>query len=238
MDNETRVQRPALHTLIPLEDFKAILGLDDREDCLDFAGMRNQGYEFLRGKNSAHLFQPPSLAAFCLITATYTIEQYCKRSLLAHRHFERFEYAGELLLPLREYPAREVLAVYAYCSATEPEQVEPEFYSLCPEIEEQLDIPHTLRLSPALGRLPGISAFKTVYRAGYSTGKAPPDLASACLELATWNIARYRGPPLRSRFLIGMTGNVRGSGKDGEHLEVSMPENVRQPLEPYRRRII
>jgi hypothetical protein len=41
------------HTLIPLTDFKAILGLDDREDAL---------------------------SQYCLITATYTIEQYCKRS--------------------------------------------------------------------------------------------------------------------------------------------------------------
>jgi hypothetical protein len=70
------------------------------------------------------------------------------------------------------------------------------------------------------------------YLAGYSTGKAPPDLASACLELAAWNMSRYRGRR------IGMTGNVRGSGKDGEHLEASMPENVRQLLEPYKRRVI
>jgi hypothetical protein len=238
MDNEIRVQRPALHTLIPLEDFKAVLGVDDREDAL---------------------------SRYCLITATYTIEQYCRRSLIARRHFERFEYAGDLLrgpdtfhkhydfsgphamLPysqnrltgspalvgvLREYPVREMLAVYAYCSAAEPELAEPEFYSLYPEIEEQLDIPHTLWLSPALGRLPGVSAFKAVYRAGYRPGKAPADLASACLELAAWNMARYRGRR------IGLTGNVRGSGKDGEHLELSMPENVRQLLEPYRRRII
>jgi hypothetical protein len=96
MDNEIRIQRPALHSLIPIEDFKAVLGIDDREDCLDFESVRNQDYEFLHGKNSANLFQPSSLAAFCLITATYTIEQYCRRSLLAHRHFERFEYAGDL----------------------------------------------------------------------------------------------------------------------------------------------
>ncbi|MDR0584489.1 MAG: hypothetical protein LBG57_09105 [Treponema sp.] len=98
--------------------------------------------------------------------------------------------------------------------------------------------PHALRLSPALGRLPGLTAFKAVYRAGYTSVKAPADLASVCLELAAWNMSRYRGPPLRSRFLIGMTGNVRGSGKDGEHLETSMPENVRQLLEPYKRRVI
>jgi hypothetical protein len=73
---------------------------------------------------------------------------------------------------------------------------------------------------------------KVRYLAGYVPGKAPPDLASACLELAAWNMTRYRGQR------IGMTGNVRGSGKDGEHLEASMPENVRLLLEPYRRRTI
>jgi chemotaxis signal transduction protein len=42
-------------TLIPLVDFKAVLGIDDRED---------------------------KLAQFCLVTATYTIDQYCKRRIL------------------------------------------------------------------------------------------------------------------------------------------------------------
>jgi hypothetical protein len=244
MDSEIRGQKPALHTLIPLEDFKAILGLDDRDD---------------------------TLSRYCLITATYTIEQYCRRRLFVRRHFERFEYAGDLLQGpdtfhndytffwpqepacagevspysenrltgspalvgvLREYPVREVLAVYAYCYSAEPELAEPEFYGLCPEIEERLDIPHTLRLSPALGRLSGLTAFKAVYRAGYVPGKVPADLASACLELAAWNMTRYRGRR------IGMTGNIRGNGKDGEHLEASMPENVRGLLEPYRRRVI
>jgi hypothetical protein len=35
-----------------------------------------------------------------------------------------------------------------------------------------------------------------------------------------------------------MTGSVRGSGKDGEHFEMSMPENVRALLEPYSRKTI
>jgi hypothetical protein len=205
MNNEIRVQRPILHTLVPLEDFKAILGLDDREDAL---------------------------SRFCLITATFSIEEYCKRRFFMKKHFERIEFAGDLYLPLREYPVREVLAIYAYYNAVEPELVEPEFHTLFPEIEERLDIPHTLRFSPALGRLPGVTAFKAVSRAGYIPGKAPADLASACLELAAWNMARYRGRR------IGMTGNVRGNGKDGDHLETSMPENGRLLLEPDRRRVI
>jgi hypothetical protein len=70
------------------------------------------------------------------------------------------------------------------------------------------------------------------YLAGYSVGKAPPDLASACLELAAWNMSRYRGRR------IGMTRAVRRNGEEGEHLERSMPENVRGLLEPYKRRVI
>jgi hypothetical protein len=35
-----------------------------------------------------------------------------------------------------------------------------------------------------------------------------------------------------------MTGNIRGTGKDGEHFEQSIPENVRRLLEPYRRKTI
>jgi hypothetical protein len=44
-----------LYTLIPLEDFKTVLGVDDRED---------------------------KLSRFCLVTASLSIEQYCKRRLL------------------------------------------------------------------------------------------------------------------------------------------------------------
>jgi hypothetical protein len=196
------------------------LGLDDRE---------------------AHAVRPPSLAAFCLSTATYAIEHYCRRGLVERRYFERPGYGGDLILPLGEYPVQEVLALYALYDTAEPGLIEPELYSLLPEREGEDqpvdDIPHELRLSPALGRLPGLTALKAVYRAGYACGETgpygvPADLASACLELAAWNMTRYLGRR------IGMTGAVRGSGKDGEYLEASMPENVRLLLEPYRRRTI
>jgi hypothetical protein len=43
-----------LYTLIPIEDFKALMGVDDKED---------------------------KMCRFCLVTATLAIEQYCKRKL-------------------------------------------------------------------------------------------------------------------------------------------------------------
>ena len=223
-------QENQLHTLIPLEDFKALLGVDDRED---------------------------KIARFCLVTSSCTIEQYCKRRLLRKKHFERIEYIGDLLLPLREYPVNRMLAVF---TLPDGEILEPDFYNVIPDCGTDEDIPFSLSLSRALQRYQGLAAVRAVYWAGYvvnphpcefttqsfcnaktlakanktaaSMPPVPPDLASACLELAAWNMNRYRSRR------IGMTGNVRGTGKDGEHFELSMPENVRSLLEPYRRKVI
>jgi hypothetical protein len=211
MSNETGVHTPSLHSLISLGDFKALLGLDDRED---------------------------TLSRYCLITATYTIEQYCRRRLLRKKRFEFFPFYGEYVFPLRDYPVREVLAVYQTHALKEAVIVGPGLYHTIPDCGELENIPFCLSVSPALRLVRELSALKVHYRAGYTPGKAgdpcgvPADLASACLELAAWNMSRYRGRR------IGMTGNVRGGGKDGEYLETSMPENVRGLLEPYRRRVI
>ena len=186
--------------MIPIEEFKSVLGVDDRED---------------------------KISRFCLVTAALTIEQYCKRKLLRKKYFERIEFCGDLVLPLREYPVTEILAVYV-----NGEIVEPEFYSVIPDCGFDYDVPFSLSLSPALRRYRGLSAVKVVHWAGYPFGKVPPDLASACMELAAWNMSRYRGRR------VGMTGNVRGGGKDGEHFEMSMPENVKALLEPYKRKTI
>ena len=195
-------QEKPLYTLKSLEDFKAVLGVDDRED---------------------------KLAGYCLVTSTYTIEQHCKRRLLRKKYFERIEFSGDLFLPLREYPVSQVLAVYALGKG---EIVEPEFYHTIPDCGLDNDYPFLLSLSPAARYYPDLAAFKVVYSAGYPLAKIPPDLGTACLELAAWNMGRYRGRR------IGMTGAVRGGGKDGEHFEMAMPENVKALLETYRRKVI
>jgi hypothetical protein len=214
MDNEIRVQRPALHTLIPLEDFKAILGLDDRDEAV---------------------------SRFCLITATFAVEQYCKRRLVHKKHTDYLTFSGEHIFGLREYPVQRVLTVHAAIAGSvqresplfSPENmVDPKHYFCLPDEGIQEDIPFSLVLRPPFRLVREEMGIRVRYLVGYRPGKAPADLASACLELAAWNMARYRGKR------IGMTGNIRGSGKDGEHLETSMPENVRGLLEPYRRKVI
>jgi hypothetical protein len=214
MDNEIRVQRPSLHTLIPLGDFKALFGIDDREDAL---------------------------SQYCLITAVYTIEQYCKRRLLRRKTTDYLTFSGEHIFTLREYPVCKVLTVHAAIAGTvqrgealfSPENlIDPKHYFCLPDEGAHEDISFSLVLRPPFRLSKEEMGIKVRYLAGYAPGKAPADLASACLELAAWNMTRYKGRR------IGMTGNVRGSGKEGEHLEASMPENVRLLLEPYRRRTI
>jgi uncharacterized phiE125 gp8 family phage protein len=214
MDNETGAQTQSVHSLIPLADFKALLGVDDREE---------------------------KTAVFCLITATYTIEQYCKRRLFRKKHADYLTYTGERIFTLREYPVRRVLAVYAADreavkraeALLGPESlVPPEQYYCLPDEQTFEDLPFSLALRPTVPLCRLDKGIKVRYVAGYAPGQVPPDLASACLELAAWNMARYRGRR------IGITGNVRGAGKDGEHLEPAMPENVRLLLEPYQRRVI
>jgi len=122
-----------------------------------------------------------------------------------------------------------MLAVYVFGNG---EILEPEFYAVIPDCGTDIDLPFSLSLSPALKRYRGINALKAVYWAGYAHNKVPADLASACLELAAWNLNRYRGRH------IGFTGNVKGNGREGQHFEMSMPENVRSLLEPYRRKVI
>ncbi|GHU77968.1 hypothetical protein FACS189462_1300 [Spirochaetia bacterium] len=204
------MEEKPLHSLIPLADFKALLSVDDRED---------------------------SLSRFCLTTATYTIEQYCHRRILRKRRSEFPAFMGDYEFPLRDYPVREILAVYLTHPLRQPELVEPDFYHTIPDCHDLEDsdlwsAPFCLVVSPGLKMVRGMSALKIHYWAGYRTGKVPADLASACLELAAWSMNRYRGRR------IGMTGAVRGKGQDGEHLEPSMPENVKSLLEPYRRRLI
>jgi len=194
-----------LYTLIPLEDFKAVLGIDDRED---------------------------KLARFCLVTSTLTIEQYCKRRFLHKSYHERIEFVNDEYLILKEYPVRKVLSVFALFHFEQPSIIEPDFYKIAPDEKDREDIPYTIILSPAILRLRSLAAYRVIYRAGYDPGDVPSDLKAACLELAAWNMNRYRGRR------IGLSGNVKGSGKEGEHFELTMPENVRALLETYKRKLI
>jgi len=201
------IDKNPLYSLILLNEFKAVMGIDDRED---------------------------KIARFCLLTATLTIEQYCRRKFLRKKYFENSKLNNDLLILLREYPVTEILVVFASnreMTGNKEKIIEPEFYRPMLGNGFNEEMPFELLLSQSLKPY-RYSTLKIIYWAGYKPGEVPADLAAACMELASWNMNRYRGKR------IGMSGNIRGAGIQGEHFELSMPENVRLLLEPYKRKTI
>jgi len=231
----------SLYTLIPFNEFKVLIGIDDRED-----------------KN----------ARFCLTTATLNIEQYCKRKFLKKQYFETFKWTGDLVFPLKEFPVTEIISMNSEQLKVNNGLIDPSFYRPYPGCSFGEELPFEILLSPSLKPYK-LAAVKVIYWAGYSINNeklevrndlasnhsmiqkdedcgqeycslftdhcslpVPADLAAACMELAAWNFNRYRGKR------IGLTGNIRGAGVQGEHFEISMPINVRELLEPYRRKVI
>jgi hypothetical protein len=95
-----------LYSLISLADFKALLGIDDREDAL---------------------------CRFALVVSTHAIENYCKRRLLLKKRLEFFPFYGDYTFPLRDYPVRELLAVHKIRALLETTIVEPALYHTMPE---------------------------------------------------------------------------------------------------------
>ena len=195
-----------LHTLIPLEEFKALMGVDDRDD---------------------------RLCRFCLVTASLTIEEYCKRKFLRKQYFETIPIINNyFVLLLREYPVSEILLVSNEQFGMKNEGIiEPEFYRPMIGNGYNEEMIFELLLSSSLKPY-GLNAVKVIYIAGYERKSIPVILSAACLELASWNFNRYKGKR------IGMSGNIRGAGVQGEHFEMSMPENVRCLIEPYKRKTI
>jgi hypothetical protein len=122
----------------------------------------------------------------------YNIEQYRKRRLLLKPVTEFLDYTGDDLLLLGEYPVRELESVcYSRERHFSPETLlAPDQYGLLPEPPLIEDVPYHLIVRPSLRLQHGEKCIKVKYLAGYGPEEVPPDLASACLELAAWNMAR------------------------------------------------
>jgi hypothetical protein len=79
---------------------------------------------------------------------------------------------------LRDYPVREILAVYQTRALKESIIVENDFYHTIPKCSETRfpqeleDVPFSLSVSPAIRFVWELSGLNVHYRAGYSPGKA------------------------------------------------------------------
>jgi hypothetical protein len=141
-----------LYSLIPLETFKALLSIDDRED---------------------------KISSFCLITATFTIEQYCKRKLLRKKYFEAIEFYGDLVLPLKDYPISKIIQIKKEERKEKKEEIiSPEDYYCIPDLNSNEDIPFSLVLRTS-SRLSSNTIIKVRYFAGYAPKNIPTDLSTS-----------------------------------------------------------
>jgi uncharacterized phiE125 gp8 family phage protein len=160
---------------------------------------------------------------YMLLVAAYSIESYCHRALLYRKHCERVENTGAFGLPLAEYPVKRVLTVKSQNEQTGIYNISEEFevWPLAGSLENTTYFLRTAR--ECRGEL------LVEYMAGYKCDEVPPDLKNACLELAAWNYARHQNKK------IGVLENKKS---DGASFEKSMPGNVMQLLENYRRKTI
>jgi uncharacterized phiE125 gp8 family phage protein len=158
------------------------------------------------------------LARFLLETATSQIEGYTMRRLVFKRITQGFELTGDNAFQLLDYPVRSVWKVEADYSLPfdDTSLVLPEHYHLSPSTSDLENYPYFLHLHSSSLQYHIRKIVKVVYCAGYKVFDVPANLKKACLELAAWNYKQQKE-----------------NSFDG-----SMPANVRELLEPYRRKVI
>jgi len=171
---------------------------------------------------------------FLLVAASFTAESHLFRRIIRRTHTEYYDSLGRCTFFLREYPLRSIISVHEDRTRHFAEEtlIAPEYYYCTPDFASLEDISGTLTLIPPYRPSRGEKTIKIVYEAGYDLSEIPADLKEAVIELVAWNRTRYQS------HRIGITSSVRGSGKETEGLEPTIPEHVRTLLEPYRRRTL
>jgi len=192
-----------IYTLMQVDHFREMICVDQRDD---------------------------RLCRFCLVTATLTIEQYCQRKLLRKTHVEMLDAQYDTVVPLREYPVKEIKSIHLMTGSVS-EKIGLELYGLSPACGVDAGLTQYVIFSPSLVRKRDNARIRATYRAGYQRNGIPADLAAACLELAYWNFNRMKAREM------GMSVGREGKREDYP-FEKTMPQNVAKLLEPYRRKTL
>jgi hypothetical protein len=173
-----------------------------------------------------------NFVGFLVTTATGIIERHLGRRIMYRRNVDYLSSLGSNDLFLREYPVRDITSVYFDLTRhfTEETKLFPSQYDFTPDPEGLADVPGTLRIITDETLPLGRKCVKIVYHAGFMNDEIPADLQMAVIELVAWNYARIRTKQ------VGVKASV--TGRDAPDLESSIPENVKQLLEPFRRRTI
>ena len=175
-----------------------------------------------------------AILALLVASSSARVERYLTRQILEHNFLGEFDSLGQRDVVLSEYPVRNVTSV-----CCDPERVfgddtklaDNAWYCATVPYDVFEDLPGSLIFDPFLTLPFGRRVIRVEYTAGYPLDAMPEDLKLATLELVAWELRRVKSKQ------IGVSGLVPTSGRmERTVLEMQMPANVREMLEPYRRR--
>ena len=175
-----------------------------------------------------------SLLGTVVASCSGRVEQYLMRRILERSFVHCFDSLGERELLLPEYPVRSVgpvrcdpLRVFGEETALD----DGSWYCATVPYDVFEDLPGVLIFDSFLSLPVGSRIIQVSYVAGYPLEHMPEDLQLATAELVAWELRRVKSKQ------IGVSGLVPTSGRmERAVLELQMPANVREMLEPYRRR--
>ena len=169
-----------------------------------------------------------------IASSSARVERYLMRRIVERSFVHYLDSVGERQIVLPDYPVRSVDSLRC-----DPERLFGDETNLdggawyCATVPYDVfeDLPGVLIFDPFLSLPVGRQIIRIEYTAGYPLEQMPEDLKLATVELVAWELRRVRSKQ------IGVSGLVPTSGRmERTVLEMQMPANVREMLEPYRRR--
>jgi len=193
--------------IVSISACKELLSIDDRDD---------------------------TILALVIASSSARVERYLMRRVLEHDFCAVFDSVGQRDLVLSEYPVRNVASVRCdpmRVFGDETRLADNAWYCATVPYDVLEDMPAVLIFDPFHSLPVGRQIIRIEYTAGYPLEQMPEDLKLATVELVAWELRRVKSKQ------IGVSGLVPTSGRmERTVLEMQMPANVREMLEPYRRR--
>lgn len=166
-----------------------------------------------------------------IFSCSAEIESYTRRCLTERLIAEFRDGYLNPSLNLRQYPVKEVTELRCQ-KGNEEFVVSQELFSLDnPGVQECYEQPVRITLNEGYLFPLGRYNIQVTYTAGYSPQTMPADLKMALCEMVGWSLKRIRARQ------IGMSGLVNSRrSKEWPVTEKTMPDHVKEILEPYRRK--
>lgn len=165
-----------------------------------------------------------------IFSASAEIETYTNRKLKQRDIRELQDGCMQNELTLKQYPLKEITSLKIDNERNYPEEtiVNTDYYKcFIPYSEDDRETPSEIILAEGYLFPKGRNNIEIIYKAGYLDEEMPEDLKTAVIELVEWNYKRLKNRQ------IGETNLKYG---EKTQLETTIPKNIRDLLDPYKRK--